>query len=142
MGEPIDVCIHRECGLSTEFSKHHVGRLPPDTGKRGEVVMILGEPSLEGTNNRMRHSDQVSRLGLIVVDWPNDSLEIALWCPTKRREARVGAKERGSDFIHLLIGALRREDHCNDELILVLKGQFALRIGVKLPKEFQKMSGV
>ena len=121
--------------------EHHVGRLASDARQCDERLHRARHLAAMGLDDFGRHAQERARLRTKEPGRLDLRLELAGRRARERVRVRVAAEERGRDLVDPLVGALRREDRRDEQLVGV--GEMQLGVGVRVLRAelFQDASG-
>jgi len=108
-----------------------VRRLAGDAGEREELLHRGGHARAEAFDDGARGA--LNRLCLVAVEarWAHGRFERGQRLLREVLRRAVALEERGSDLVHLLVGALGGEDRRDEKLEGVLESQVVARVRVE-----------
>jgi hypothetical protein len=130
--------INRERWNNSLLGENNVRCFVTYSRKRSKVGVSIRNLRPESLNDGVGGRDDILRFGFKVINWPDDPFYLLESSGREGGERRIEGKELRSDLIDFFISALGGEHHGDEEVILILKIELRMRIGIELRERFDE----
>ena len=113
----IDMCVHGQSLAAESHGEHHIGRLAPHAGKRGERLEGVRHLAAVVGTHLARHGHEVGGLAVGIGHVPDERQHVGLCGGGQALHRRERRKERGRHHVDPLVRALRREHHGHQQFV-------------------------
>ena len=117
MRQPGHVGVDRQARHPEPNRTHHVAGLAPDTGQRHEIVEVDRHLAAESFLDRLRHSDQALGLRAEETRRADQLLDLDGIGVREIGRRRIPGEQRRRHHVDPLVGALRRQDRRDEQLV-------------------------
>ena len=128
--DPQHVAIDRQARDTERVTENDVGRLPPDGGQFDQGVHSRRDFSGVALDESVGHSGERLRLGPEEAGRLNLRFELVGRRPRQRARVRISLEEGRRDAIDPLVGALRRQNRRDEQLVRVAEVELGERARV------------
>jgi hypothetical protein len=128
--DPQHVAIDRQARNAERVTQHDVGRLPPDAGQVDQGVHARRHFARVALDEGVGHSGERLRLGPEEAGRLNLRLELVGRRPRQRACVRISLEESRRDPIDALVGALRRQNRRDEQLVRIAEVELGERARV------------
>jgi len=125
-----DVAIHGQARDAKRMAEHDVGRLSADARELDQFVHGGWDLAVMFVDDGCGHSNKRPRFRAEEAGGLNLRLEFVSRCARERTRIRIPLEQRRCDLIDALVGALRRQDRRNEQLVGVGVMEFGVGVGV------------
>jgi len=129
--ETMDMCInHKSRADPKACSEHNIGRFSRDARKRQELLHRARHLAAKSLDEQRARAADILGFRVEEAGGSDDLFELSRAGANHRLGRRHRGEQLRRDLIHALIGALRREDRCDEQLERIAVEQRAVGVAI------------
>ncbi|HEX2444322.1 MAG TPA: hypothetical protein VHJ77_10295 [Vicinamibacterales bacterium] len=142
VGDAQDMTIDGEPRHAQRVTQDDVGGLAADAGEFDELLHARRNLAPMLLDERDRHAGERLRFHPEEAGGLNLGLELRRGCPGQRARVRVSFEERRRDLVDALVGALRRQDRRDEQLVGTAEVELGERARVLTLELFEDLASL
>jgi hypothetical protein len=142
VGDAQNMTIDGEARHAQRVAQDDIGGLAPDTGELDEILHARRDFAVVLLHERARHSGERLRFHPEEAGGLNLGLELRCRRLRQRAGVRISREERRRDLVDALVGALRRQDRRDEQLVGVAEVKLGERARMLTLELFEDLASL